>query len=274
METKRRFIGDPQTDFGPQMTPAFEEFMQGVELSDAFKDFAEINTLEDIEPTSVEDYISGLMDQAPDVPSLVDTPLGSVTPSNLTSAAFGLVGGAGFGAGFATGLMDVAMAQGVQSPFEGHMMPVTNNTALDFVTSNVMEQHVKNAMANPDDVFSIDGDLVSIGTTETPFGLMRSITGNYSGTIEDIDRRSSVAKGISPDTGDELAGGADGKGGYDLTTGNYVDQYGNVSYFGPNSKYQDLSAEEKEAVQAGRRGEGSAQDDADDDFDEAQQPEE
>ena len=37
MDVKRRFIGDPQTDFGPQMTPAFESFIAGVELSDYTK---------------------------------------------------------------------------------------------------------------------------------------------------------------------------------------------------------------------------------------------
>ena len=254
METKRRFIGDPQTDFGPQMTPAFEEFVQGVDFSDAFKDFAEINTLEDIEPTSVEDYVSGLMDQAPDVPSVFDTPFGGVTPSNLTSAAFGLVGGAGLGAGFATGLMDAVTAQGVQSPFAGHMMPVTNNAVLDFVTANVMEQHVENAIANPDNVFSIDGELVSIGTTETPFGLMKSITGNYAGTVEDLERAADAQRGFGPE-GQGLAGGEDGKGGYDLDTGKYVDQLGNVSMFGPMSEYNKLSSYEKEQVDSARRGE-------------------
>tara|TARA_A100001515_G_scaffold144642_1_gene149359 strand:- start:48 stop:902 length:855 start_codon:yes stop_codon:yes gene_type:complete len=255
METKRRFIGDPQTDFGPQMTPAFEDFVAGVGLSDYAKSALESGdfSLSLSDPETRSSIVSGLMDTAPAAPNLLDTPFGSLSAPRAAAGIMSAIGGpvAGF---IGKGLADVMFAQGVDSPFAGHRMAVTGGP-LDFVTQAVMEQHLQNYAKNPDSVYSIDGEIVSITENQTPFGLMRSITGNFDGTVGDIDRRENVADGLAPDTGSALAGGQDGKGGYDLTTGQYVDRFGNTSAFGPMSAYNELTSAERAAVEAARRGE-------------------
>ena len=253
MDVKRRFIGDPQTDFGPQMTPAFESFIAGVELSDYTKSAIQGDYAMGLRDAATrESIVSGLMDTAPPGPTLIDTPFGSLSASQAVGGIMSAIGG-GFAGGLGKGLADAIFAQGANSPFAGHRMAVTGGP-LDFVTQNVMEQHLENYAKNSENVFSIDGELVSIGTTKTPFGLMKSVTGNFDGTAEDLERMRDAQRGIGPE-GQALAGGEDGKGGYDLSTGRYVDQLGNEYMFGPMSEYNKLSSYEREQLEAARRGE-------------------
>ena len=255
------------SNFGPAIPDYMLDFVQAPQMSDALKDvIAEKPGRKALDISNLDDArtaISGLMAQVE--PTMVETPLGSFSPAKGVGAVFSALGGGPIAAG-AGALAGITTAKGAPASLidpnapKERAIPVTN-TVLDKVTLENEARNLVNFARNPQDTFMIDGEKVSITQQPGPFGTtMETIQGMFDGTPDELRAAAAFrddleAKGLMVQNVSVTGETIDGR------TTQVTDGRGHPIATGMNEIVQSRSA-------------NAEQDDEEDDFDEAQQPEE